>query len=125
MSLYDDEDLGTPTNDVAVGWSKGIQLMQSQMQVKKAAAAKPEPTPAAPMAPPKSNPPPSLMPSVNKPRFPSAPVLAPVIDLKSKKPIENLTVGKVPFQKPDKVRVIKLKLHPKALFKLTVSLILG
>jgi hypothetical protein len=96
MSLYDDEDLGAPPTDVAVGWSRGVKLMQSQLQAKK----------AKPMGPPKSATSVNLMPTLNKPRTSSGPILAPVIDLKSKKTLDesnNLMVGKLPFQKPERV----------------------
>jgi hypothetical protein len=33
MSLYEDEELGAPPAAVAVGWSKGVKLMQSHIQV--------------------------------------------------------------------------------------------
>lgn len=104
MSLYDDEDLGAPQNEVAVGWSTGIKLMQSQLQAKKAAAAT-KPSLAPPMGPPKSVP--NMIPMLNKPRTSSAPILAPVIDLKSKKAIVDSespsSMGKVSFQKPERV----------------------
>ena len=39
MSLYDDEDIeaAAPT-DVTAGWSRGVQILQSQKQLKKASA---------------------------------------------------------------------------------------
>ena len=79
MSLYDDEELGAPptATDVAAGWSKGINLMQSQMQLKKAVKKPPAPS-MIPMTGGSSG---SAYGSVNKGR----PVLAPVIDLKSSK----------------------------------------
>ena len=73
MSLYDDEDLGAPLPEVAKGWSTGIKMMQSHLQAKKL-------TPTS-MGPPKSG----FKDPITKHRTFSAPVLAPVIDLKSKK----------------------------------------
>jgi len=75
MSLYDDEDLGAPLPEVAKGWSTGIKMMQSHLQAKKL-------TPTS-MGPPKSG----FKDPITKHRTFSAPVLAPVIDLKSKKHI--------------------------------------
>ena len=73
MSLYEDEELGAPPAAVAVGWSKGVKLMQSHIQLKKAAAKTiPDIHPGA-----------SLTSVLAKPR-PVGQVLAPVIDLKSK-----------------------------------------
>ena len=73
MSLYEDEELGAPPATVAVGWSKGVKLMQSHIQLKKAAAKTiPDIHPGS-----------SLTTSLAKPR-PVGQVLAPVIDLKSK-----------------------------------------
>ena len=83
MSLYDDEDLGAPPTEVAVGWSTGAKMMQSQLQVKKPK-----------MGPPKSNLSSSLIPS-NKSRLSSTPILAPVIDLKSRKYMEESSKGPV------------------------------
>ena len=72
MSLYEDEELGAPPATVAVGWSKGVKLMQSHIQLKKAAAKTiPDIHPGASLS------------SLVKPR-PVGQVLAPVIDLKSK-----------------------------------------
>ena len=87
MSLYDDEDLGAPPTEVAVGWSTGVKMMQSQLQVKKLAPPS--------MGPPKSN---SSTNSINKGRTSS--VLAPVIDLKSKKIIEESSQK---FQRAERV----------------------
>ena len=75
MSLYDDEDLGAPLTEVAKGWSTGIKMMQSHLQAKKLAPTS--------MGPPKSG----FKDPITKHRTFSAPVLAPVIDLKSKKHI--------------------------------------
>ena len=75
MSLYDDEDLGAPLPEVAKGWSTGIKMMQSHLQAKKLAPTS--------MGPPKSG----FKDPITKHRTFSAPVLAPVIDLKSKKHI--------------------------------------
>lgn len=83
MSLYDEEDLGAPPTEVAVGWSTGAKLMQSQLQAKKVAASLSKQAPPS-MGPPK-NMTPNFMP--NKQRTFSTPTLAPVIDLKSKKPL--------------------------------------
>ena len=86
MSLYDEEDLGAPPTEVAVGWSTGVKMMQSQLQAKKV-LAKPLAPPSPAMGPPKSIHS-SFSPALNKPRTFTAPVLAPVIDLKSKKPLD-------------------------------------
>ena len=37
MSLYDDVDAIKQKNDPVAGWSSGIKLFQSQLQLKKAA----------------------------------------------------------------------------------------
>ena len=72
MSLYEDEELGAPPASVALGWSKGVKLMQSHIQLKKAAAKTiPDNHPGAP----------SVGPTKSRP---AAQVLAPVIVLKSK-----------------------------------------
>ena len=76
MSLYEDEELGAPPASVAVGWSKGVKLMQSHIQLKKAAAK------TIPDIHPGSN----LISAPSKPR-PVGQVLAPVIDLKTKQKI--------------------------------------
>ena len=73
MSLYDDEDLKAPLTEVAKGWSTGIKMMQSHLQAKKLAPSS--------MGPPKSG----FKDPITRNRTFSAPVLAPVIDLKSKK----------------------------------------
>ena len=101
MSLYDDEDLGAPSTEVAVGWSSGVKLMQSQLQAKKA-SSKPI---LNQMGPPRPNVP-NYSPSMNKNRTFSTPVLAPVIDLKSKKPInEDSNFTSTPrMSKIDRVR---------------------
>ena len=91
MSLYDDEDLGAPPTEVAVGWSTGAKMMQSQLQVKKPK-----------MGPPKSNLSSSLIPS-NKSRLSSTPILAPVIDLKSRKYMEESSKGPVSSQRTERV----------------------
>ena len=75
MSLYDDEDLKAPLTEVAKGWSTGIKMMQSHLQAKKLAPSS--------MGPPKSG----FKDPITRNRTLSAPVLAPVIDLKSKKHI--------------------------------------
>jgi hypothetical protein len=76
MSLYEDEELGAPPAAVAVGWSKGVKLMQSHIQLKKAAAKTiPDIHPGSLMGP-------------AKPR-PVAQVLAPVIDLKTKQKVSD------------------------------------
>lgn len=90
MSLYDDEDLGAPPSGLASGWSSGIKMMQ-----KKPLTLTPN------MGPPKSSTP-TFTPTLNKNRSTfSAPKLAPVIDLKSKKPIEESRHKS--FQKSDRV----------------------
>ena len=77
MSLYEDEELGAPSATVALGWSKGVKLMQSHIQLKKAAAKTiPDNHPGA------------LSVGPTKPR-PAAQVLAPVIDLKTKHRISD------------------------------------
>ena len=46
MSLYDDEDLPMTSSAAAPGWSQGVKLLQTQLQLKKAthaATAKKEP----------------------------------------------------------------------------------
>ena len=50
MSLYDDDDLPMSSTAAAPGWSQGVKLLQTQLQLKKAthaATAKKEPAPAA------------------------------------------------------------------------------
>lgn len=42
MSLYDDLDLKTRTTENVQGWSSGIKLLQSQMQLKKATVTQPK-----------------------------------------------------------------------------------
>ena len=91
MSLYDDEDLGAPPTEVAVGWSTGAKMMQSQLQVKKPK-----------MGPPKSNLSSSLT-TANKSRLSSTPILAPVIDLKSRKYMEESSKGPVSSQRTERV----------------------
>ena len=91
MSLYDDEDLGAPPTEVAVGWSTGAKMMQSQLQVKKPK-----------MGPPKSNLSSSLI-TANKSRLSSTPILAPVIDLKSRKYMEESSKGPVSSQRTERV----------------------
>ena len=63
MSLYDDLELVKQKPEQVAGWSSSIKLFQSQLQLKKAAQTQPKRE------------------QVRK----SAVVLAPVIDLKSKK----------------------------------------
>jgi len=90
MSLYDDEDLGAPPTELAVGWSSGLKMMQSQKK----------PLTPNPRGPQKS----TFTPTLNKPRSTfTSPKLAPVIDLKSKRPIEEVSRPKASFQKPDRV----------------------
>ena len=91
MSLYDDEDLGAPPTELAVGWSSGLKMMQSQKK----------PLTPNPRGPQKS----TFTPTLNKPRSTfTSPKLAPVIDLKSKRPIEEVSRPKASFQKPDRVK---------------------
>jgi len=97
MSLYDDEDLGAPPTEVAVGWSTGAKMMQSQLQVKKPK-----------MGPPKSNLSSSLI-TANKSRLSSTPILAPVIDLKSRKYMEESSKGPVSSQRTERAPVAKTK----------------
>ena len=80
MSLYEDEDLGATPTEVAVGWSRGVQLMQSQMQLKKAAAKT-----TSNLVPGSAG---SSSTSSFKPKQ-AAPILAPVINLKSKNKSED------------------------------------
>ena len=76
MSLYDDDDdlLGSSPSSsaskvsIAAGWSQGVKLLQSQMQLKKATNVS---TPKA--APPRE---------IITPRMKQTPVLAPVRDFK-------------------------------------------
>ncbi len=97
MSLYEDEELGPPSAEVAVGWAKGVKLMQSHIQLKKASAKTITESHSG------------LLPGV-KTKF-VAPVLAPVIDLKSKqkssdetKVISKLIPSSIPPRpKPEKV----------------------
>lgn len=105
MSLYDEEDLGAPPTEVAVGWSTGAKLMQSQLQAKKALSKPMVASPAPTMGPPRTMTP-TFTPNLNKPRTFSTPTLAPVIDLKSKKPMVD--DGRPSFSKPDS-RVLKRK----------------
>lgn len=42
MSLYDDLDVKTRTTENVSGWSSGIKLLQSQLQLKKAAVTQPK-----------------------------------------------------------------------------------
>jgi len=70
MSLYEDEELGPPASDVAVGWAKGVKLLQSHIQLKKASAKTITESHSGLVPAPKAR--------------SNAPVLAPVIDLKSK-----------------------------------------
>ena len=95
MSLYDDEDLKAPLTEVAKGWSTGIKMMQSHLQAKKLAPSS--------MGPPKSG----FKDPITRNRTFSAPVLAPVIDLKSKKHIVD-----DPLTKSDsRVRYPTIYLH--------------
>ena len=115
MSLYDDEDLGAPPTELAVGWSSGLKMMQSQRKPL---------TPTAKMGPPKSSTP-TFTPTLNKPRSTfAAPKLAPVIDLKSKKPIEEISRHKS-FQRPDRVRItlaVELPFNNKIIFQVPPSM---
>ena len=100
MSLYDEEDLGAPPTEVAMGWSTGIKMMQSQLQAKKVKQSLAPPS----MGPPKGASAPTF--AINKHRNISTPVLAPVIDLKSKKSIiedslPSMTASKTQFSKPE------------------------
>jgi len=86
-----------------MGWSSGLKMMQSTLQAKK---VKQSLQAASPMGPPKSGSGPTFPSAINKHRTFSAPVLAPVIDLKSKKSAvveEPLpTAGtKTQFSKPE------------------------
>lgn len=72
--------------------------MQSQLQVKK-------PKSMASMGPPVSNSQ-SLMPNLKKPRS-SAPILAPVIDLKTKKPLEETSSPKSSYNKSERTPISK------------------
>ena len=98
MSLYDDEDLGAPPSEVAMGWSTGIKMMASKFTAKKLAPTT--------MGPPKSGSAPTF-PSANKHSTFSKPVLAPVIDLKSKRNnVEDsspISGTKTQFSKPERV----------------------
>lgn len=100
MSLYDEEDLGAPPTEVAMGWSSGLKMMQSQLQAKK---VKQTLAPTS-MGPPKTGSAPTFA-AVNKHRTFSTPVLAPVIDLKSKKSIVEeplpMAATKTQFSKPE------------------------
>lgn len=42
MSLYDDLDVKTRATENVSGWSSGIKLLQSQLQLKKAAVTQPK-----------------------------------------------------------------------------------
>ncbi|KAL3282876.1 hypothetical protein HHI36_006035 [Cryptolaemus montrouzieri] len=66
MSLYDDLDVKTRTTENVSGWSSGIKLLQSQLQLKKATVTQPKREQQRKVS------------------------LAPVIDLKSKKDDEDL-----------------------------------
>lgn len=70
MSLYDDYDTA---QDKVQGWSSGIKLLQSQLQLKKATVTQPKRDQARKAS------------------------LAPVIDLKSKRDDDDL----LPFARPD------------------------
>lgn len=69
MSLYDDVDAIKQKNDPVAGWSSGIKLFQSQLQLKKAAQTQPK---------------------RDQTRKPGGSVLPPVINLKSKKDDEDI-----------------------------------
>lgn len=72
MSLYDDVDAIKQKNDPVAGWSSGIKLFQSQLQLKKAAQTQPK---------------------RDQTRKVGGHVLPPVIDLKSKKDDEDSIFG--------------------------------
>jgi len=102
MSLYEDEELGAPPAAVAVGWSKGVKLMQSHIQLKKAAAKTiPDIHPGSSL--------PSAQP---KPR-PAGQVLAPVIDLKTKQKLgeETVTIVSIPVKSKKSVSNVLLPLQ--------------
>jgi splicing factor 45 len=42
MSLYDDLDVKARTTENVSGWSSGIKLLQSQLQLKKATVTQPK-----------------------------------------------------------------------------------
>ncbi|KAK3908688.1 Splicing factor 45 [Frankliniella fusca] len=69
MSLYDDVDAIKQKNDQVAGWSSGIKLFQSQLQLKKATQTQPK---------------------RDITRKLGAPVLPPVIDLKTKKDDDDI-----------------------------------
>ncbi|XP_060517211.1 splicing factor 45 [Cylas formicarius] len=73
MSLYDDYDVKTTVPDKVQGWSSGIKLLQSQLQLKKATVTQPKRDAARKVS------------------------LAPVIDLKSKRDDDDVHQ---PFPKP-------------------------
>ena len=99
MSLYDDEDLGAPPTNVAVGWS-AVKMMHPK-QAKSLPPIMGPPKPSGTAAA-------TFTPSMNKPRSTfTSPVLAPVIDLKSKKQIEDSFPSSGKFTKPPE-RVIHL-----------------
>ena len=104
MSLYEDEDLGAPPTELAVGWSSGLKILQSQ---------KKSLTPSR--GPPKA----TFTPTLNKSRSTfTAPKLAPVIDLKTKRPIDEVSRTRS-FQTPDRVRILKRRRIPSFLFYFT------
>ena len=80
MSLYDDEDLPMSSTAAAPGWSQGVKLLQTQLQLKKAthaATAKKEPAAA---------------------QKPKQSVLPPVKDFKkARKDVESAESGKSSF----------------------------
>merc|ERR1711972_1082901 len=79
MSLYDDDDLGAPPTEVAMGWSSGLKMMQSTLQAKKVKQTLQAPSS---MGPPKTGSAPTFA-AINKHRTFSTPILAPVIDLET------------------------------------------
>lgn len=82
MSLYDDEDIGGPST--VSSWSRGAQLMQSQMQLKKAvkvAQTSNNANTSGTFGPLNNS---GLPFNGSHKSKPGLPVLAPVIDLKSK-----------------------------------------
>jgi len=84
MSLYADEELGAPATAVA-GWSRGAQLMQSQMQLKKVVKGAQVPNTSISGASNTGSITGSVLSlAVNNKTKLGLPVLAPVIDLKSK-----------------------------------------
>ncbi|XP_059053009.1 splicing factor 45 [Achroia grisella] len=78
MSLYDDLDTKARTTEKVAGWSSGIKLLQSQLQLKKAAVTQPK----------------------REALRRSAQVLTPVIDLKSKQKDDDESNSNSPNRQP-------------------------